>query len=105
MTRIFNYPGGVTQSGTTITPRAPKERKERCVSAPGENNQFSIRKPSKDSPLRALADIYEANGWMTDYVKAPCTCQDWQNKGANAVVVWRGVEHKTFCVCEVKGVA
>jgi hypothetical protein len=100
----IRYPDGreYTPDASTIEPRAPKERDERRISAPGENNQFSIRKPAKDSPLRALAAIYVSHGWQADYIKAFCTCQDWTDKGANAVVVWKGVVHRTWCVCEVE---
>lgn len=100
----FKYPDGRTYTPTseTVTPRKPRERSERRIAAPGENNQFSVRKPDRSSPLRALSAIYAACGWETDYVKFPCQCQDWTNKGANAVCVWKATTHRIFCVCEVE---
>lgn len=99
----INFPGGGTYSPTTsdIKPRKPKEPRERRISPAGENNQFTVRKPPKDSPVRVLSAIYKQSGWMTAYIKFPCNCEDWTNRGSNAVVVWREQEHRIWCVCEV----
>jgi hypothetical protein len=100
----YKYPDGreYTPTTETVTPRKPKERKERRISAPGENSQYSVRRPAKDSPLRRLCAIYEANEWQTEYIKFPCQCQDWTNKQCNAVCVWRGTEHRIWCLCQVE---
>jgi hypothetical protein len=100
----FKYPDGRTYTPTseTITPRTPKKRSERRISAPGENNQYSVRKPDKHSPIRVLSAIYEQSGWQTEYIKYPCQCQDWTNKQCNAVCVWRGTEHRIWCLCQVE---
>jgi hypothetical protein len=99
----YKYPDGreYTPTTETVTPRKPRERKERRISAPGENSQFAVRKPDRSSLLRVLSAIYEQSGWQTEFIKYPCQCQDWTNKGANAVCVWRGPEHRIWCVCQV----
>jgi hypothetical protein len=102
----INYPGGHTHTTTNdIKPREPRKPRERRVSPAGENNQFTVRKPPKDSPVRVLSAIYEHSGWETAYIKFPCGCEDWTNRGYNAVVVWRNMEHRIWCVCQVSAMS
>lgn len=100
--QVYKYQDGREYTPTVTDTKEPRENRK---SAPGENNQFSVRKPSRDSPLRSLSEIYEHSGWDTGFIKFPCSCEDWSNRGSNAVVVWRNMEHRIWCVCQVSAMS
>lgn len=102
----INYPGGVIAPSPTSRSRAARSApRPRRKSEPGDNSQYALALPAADSPLRTMAALFEAHGWQADYVKTVCEHKSaafWHNKGANALVVWRDVRHRVWCVCEIE---
>jgi hypothetical protein len=83
------------KSAKNIGPKAPR-RKTGDVG----NSQYAVSPPPKTSPLRSLSALC-GDTWTTAYLKFPCTCEVWDNRRANAVVVWRRGEHRIWCECQV----
>lgn len=98
-----NYPAG---SGVTALPAQPqpktREKKPRRKTEAGGNSQYAVSAPDKASPLWVFSELCRAYGWDAEVIKFPCWCEVWDNRSANAVVVWQGMTHHSFCVCQVR---
>lgn len=102
------HPAG---SGASTTISAPFKAKSAKINGPktlrrktepGMNSQQSVSAPPKQSPLTVLTSLFKVNQWKDiAYLKFPCTCENWDNRRANAVVVWRRGEYRIFCECKV----
>lgn len=86
------------KSAKSSGPKAPRRRTE-----PGMNSQQAVSIPPKESPLRNFYTLcLTIEQWKyVDYIKFPCTCENWDNRRANAVVVWRRGEYRIWCECQV----
>ena len=98
----IKYPAGSEVVPLPAPQQKPIQKRKRRPTLPGGNSQQSVSAPPKESPLRTLSAIYSAHGWESEYIKFPCMCRDWTDKAANALVVWRGMEKRQWCVCEVE---
>lgn len=103
----IKHPAGSGASPIISKPFKAKSAKNGAVKAPrrkteaGGNSQSAVSAPSKQSPLRTLLVICRSNGYKSAYLKFPCNCENWNNRCANAVVAYRGLDHHIWCICEV----
>jgi hypothetical protein len=104
---LVTHPAGSGASTTISAPFKAKSAKSSTAKAPrrkteaGMSSMTAVIDPPKQSPLRVLSAICEHHGWHVAYGKAPCLCEIWDNRCANVLIVWRGLEHRSWCTCIV----